>query len=170
VAASPPAPALAEPPHLSPGYAPAQQANSFDGAPADPDDGSFVGSSVSWPLEVDHAGSITSTDGVEDLDQSIQMVLLTVPGERLGRPDFGCRIWDLLFEPVTADLLDLVAQAVRESLARWEPRIAVDDVKPAVDSDDPALIRIAISYRVRETNDRRYLVYPFYVMPHEPEA
>ena len=56
------------------------------------------------------------------------MVLLTAPGERLMRPQFGCRIWDLLFEPVNANLLGLMAQAVRDALAQWEPRIEVEDV------------------------------------------
>ena len=78
-------------------------------------DGSFVGRGFSWPLEVDHTGSIKLTDGADDLDRSIRMVLLTAPGERLMRPDFGCRIWDLLFEPVTANLLGLMAQAVRDA-------------------------------------------------------
>jgi uncharacterized protein len=118
----------------------------------------------------DDTGSIKLTDGAEDLDRSIRMVLLTAPGERRMRPDFGCRISDLLVEPVTAQLLGLIAEAVRDSLARWEPRIAVDDVQSAVDPDDSTLIRMTISYRVRATNDRRNLVYPFYVIPHEPEA
>jgi hypothetical protein len=132
-------------------------------------DGSFVGRGFSWPLEVDHTGSIKLTAGVPDLDRSIRVVLLTAPGERLMRPDFGCRIWDLLFEPVTANLLGLIAEAVRDALARWEPRIVVEEVTPSADADDSALIRINISYRVRATNDRRNLVYPFYVIPHEPE-
>ena len=133
-------------------------------------DGSVIGRGFSWLLEIDHTGSIKLTDEVEDLDRSIRMVLLTAPGERLMRPDFGCRIWDLLFEPVTGNLLGLIAEAVRDALARWEPRIVVDDVQSVIDADDSALIRITISYRVRVTNDRRNLVYPFYVIPHEPEA
>ena len=133
-------------------------------------DGSFVGRGFGWPLGVDHTGSIRLSDGASELDRSIALVLMTAPGERLMRPQFGCRIWDLLFEPVTGNLLGLIAEAVRDSLARWEPRILVDDVAPMVDPDDSALIRITISYRVRVTNDRRNLVYPFYVIPHEPET
>ncbi|MFL6162098.1 MAG: GPW/gp25 family protein [Jatrophihabitantaceae bacterium] len=132
-------------------------------------DGSFVGRGFSWPMEVDHTGSLRLTDGADDLDRSIRVVLLTAPGERLMRPDFGCRIWDLLFEPVTPNLLGLIAEAVRDALARWEPRIVVEDVQPSPDPDDSALIRISISYQIRATNDHRNLVYPFYVIPHEPE-
>ncbi len=133
-------------------------------------DGTFVGRGFSWPMEVDHTGSIRLTDGANDLDHAIRMVLLTAPGERLMRPEFGCRIWDLLFEPVTPNLLGLIAEAVRDALAQWEPRIVVSDVVPVADSDDAALIRITISYQVRATNDRRNLVYPFYVIPHEAET
>jgi uncharacterized protein len=132
-------------------------------------DGTFIGRGLSWPLEVDHTGSIRLTDGADELDRSIRVVLLTAPGERLMRPDFGCRIWDLLFEPVTPNLLGLIAEAVRDALARWEPRVVVEDVQPTPDPDDAALIRIVITYQIRATNDRRNLVYPFYVIPHEPE-
>lgn len=132
-------------------------------------DSSFIGRGFGWPLGVDHTGAIALSDGVADLDSSIELVLMTAPGERLMRPQFGCRIWDLLFEPVTGNLLGLIAEAVRDALAQWEPRIVVDEVKPEPDPDNHALVRIQVSYRVRSTNDRRNLVYPFYVIPHDAE-
>jgi phage baseplate assembly protein W len=95
------------------------------------------------------------------------VVLATAPGERVMRPEFGCRIWDLLFEPVTANLIGLMAQAVREALAQWEPRVEVDQVEPVPDPRDSALVQITVAYRVKATNDRRNLVFPFYVIPHE---
>lgn len=127
----------------------------------------FVGRGFSWPLRVDHTGSIRLTQGVADLDDAIRVVLMTAPGERLMRPQFGCRVWDLLFEPVNANLIGLIAEAVRDALAQWEPRIEVEDVRPVQDDDDAALVQITISYRVKATNDRRNLVYPFYVIPRE---
>lgn len=133
-------------------------------------DASFIGRGFSWPMEVDHTGSIRLTDGVPDLDRSIRIVLMTAPGERVMRPQFGCRIWELLFEPVTANLLGLIAVAVRDALAQWEPRVTVEDVVPTPDPDDPSLVRIAVSYTVRDTNDKRNLVYPFYVIPHDAES
>lgn len=133
-------------------------------------DASFVGRGFAWPMRVDHTGSIKLTDSADDLDNSIRIVLVTAPGERLMRPQFGCRIWELLFEPVTPNLLGLIAEAVRDALAQWEPRIEVDAVTPVPDENDGALVRVHIDYRVRDTNDRRNLVYPFYVIPHDSEA
>jgi uncharacterized protein len=132
-------------------------------------DASFIGRGFSWPMGVDHTGSIALTDGPDDLDRSIRIVLLTAPGERVMRPEFGCKIWDLLFEPITPNLLGLITVAVRDAIARWEPRVMVEDVVPVVDENDGALVRIHVTYRVRTTNDRRNLVYPFYVIPHDSE-
>jgi uncharacterized protein len=130
-------------------------------------DATFIGRGFYWPLQVDHTGSIRMTDGAPDLDRSMAVILATAPGERVMRPDFGCKIWDLLFEPVTANLLGLMAQCVREALAQWEPRAEVEDVRTLPDANDPTLVSIHVTYRVKATNDRRNLVYPFYVIPHE---
>ena len=130
-------------------------------------DASFVGRGFFWPMEVDHTGSIRLTDGAADIDAAMAVVLATAPGERVMRPDFGCRIWDLLFEPVTANLLGLMAQAVRDALTQWEPRVIVETVDTVPDPRDSAVVSIRVGYRVKATNDRRNLVYPFYVIPHE---
>lgn len=132
-------------------------------------DASFVGSGFYWPLQVDHTGSIRMTDGASDLDRSMAVVLATAPGERLMRPEFGCRIWELMFEPVTPNLLGLMAEAVRDALAQWEPRVVVENVDTRPSADDAALVTITVTYRVKATNDRRNLVYPFYLIPHEED-
>lgn len=130
-------------------------------------DATFIGRGFFWPLQVDHTGSIRMTNGAPDLDRSMAVVLSTAPGERVMRPEFGCKIWDLVFEPVTANLLGLMAQVVREALAQWEPRVHVEDVQAVPAANDPTLVTIHVTYRVKATNDRRNLVYPFYVIPHE---
>ncbi|HEY3737412.1 MAG TPA: GPW/gp25 family protein [Jatrophihabitans sp.] len=131
--------------------------------------GDFIGRGFRWPMGVDHTGSIALTNGPDDLDRSLALVLMTAPGERLMRPQFGCQIWDLLFEPVTANLLGLMNEMVRQALAQWEPRVVVTDVQSVPNPDDHGTIRIAIGYTVRATNDRRNLVFPFYLIPHDAE-
>jgi hypothetical protein len=135
-----------------------------DGSIADP---AFIGRGITFPMGVDHTGSIGLTSGPEDLDRSIRVVLATAPGERVMRPQFGCRIWELLFEPINANTLGLMAQAVREAVAQWEPRVELEEVHVNPDDREHALVRIGVTYRVRTTNDRRNLVFPFYVIPRE---
>jgi phage baseplate assembly protein W len=60
-----------------------------------------------------------------------------------------------------------MAQAVRDALVQWEPRVEVERVDPVPDPRDAALVTITIGYRIKATNDRRNLVFPFYVIPHE---
>jgi phage baseplate assembly protein W len=127
----------------------------------------FIGRGLAWPMRVDSSGSIGLTNGVADLDSSVLMILMTAPGERLMRPEFGCRIHELVFEPLNANTLGLMKHAVRQAVTQWEPRITVEDVDAQADADVPGLVHLRLGYRVRATNDRRNLVHPFYLIPHE---
>lgn len=130
---------------------------------------SFVGRGFGWPLAVDHTGSIALTSGADDVERSLRIVLATAPGERVMRPRFGCRIWDMVFEPVTESLLGGIAEAVRDAVAQWEPRVDVTGVDVTADPDDAALVLIVVRYAIKATNDERNLVYPFYVIPRGAE-
>jgi phage baseplate assembly protein W len=136
---------------------------------AQDDPNMFIGRGFAFPMRVDHTGSIAMVGGPADIDRSIVMILATAKGERLMRPQFGCTIWDQLFDPINANTLGRMAEAVRESLAQWEPRVIVEKVDVRPDVDHNGKVAIDITYRVKVTNDRRNLVYPFYVIPREGE-
>jgi len=61
-------------------------------------------------------------------------------------------------------------EAVREAVGRWEPRVTLDDVRVLADEREAGKVAIHVDYTVRTTNDRRNLVYPFYVIPREEES
>jgi phage baseplate assembly protein W len=128
---------------------------------------SHIGRGVSFPLRVDASGSIAFDEGHADVEKAIRVILSTAVGERPMRPAFGCRIWDQLFEPINANTLGLMEDAVHEALSRWEPRIQVDGVDVDPDPSGQGAVTIRIAYRLRETNDRRNLVHPFYLIPGE---
>ena len=102
-----------------------------------------------------------------EVQESIRLVLGTSPGERPMRPEFGCRIHDHVFAPVTATTAGVLAFEVRESLEQWEPRITVDDVTVSYDADDRAVVYLDIEYRINDTNSTRNLVFPFYTIPND---
>jgi phage baseplate assembly protein W len=129
----------------------------------------FLGKGFLFPMGVDQSGSIALGTSGPGIDAALRMILLTAPGERLMRPQFGCRIWDLLFEPINANTLGLMGEAVRDAIAQWEPRVDVEDVELEPDEGSTGRVVIRVTYRVRATNDRRNLVYPFYVIPRETE-
>lgn len=129
----------------------------------------FIGRGITFPMRVDQSGSIAMGSGPDDIDASLRVVLLTAPGERVMRPQFGCRIWDLVFEPINANTLGLMAEAVRDAASQWEPRIELDEVEVTPDPERQGTVLIDIRYRVKATNDVRNLVHPFYVIPREGE-
>ena len=145
-----------------------RQLSSREVVPAS-DTASFIGRGLVWPMGVDHTGAIALTRTADDIDRSIRVVLATAPGERVMRPDFGCAIWDQLFEPITDNLFGLMRAAVLESVSRWEPRVTISDVVVSADPDDVTRVQIRVSYIVKATNDARNLVYPFYVIPREED-
>jgi phage baseplate assembly protein W len=126
----------------------------------------FIGAGWGFPTTISTAGSVRLFSGAEEIDAAIRMILSTVPGERVMRPEFGCSMWEQLFEPVSASTLGLVEQAVREALDRWEPRIDLERVT-AVGDRATGTVQIDLSYRIRATNDSRNLVFPFYAIPIE---
>jgi uncharacterized protein len=128
----------------------------------------FVGSGwAAFPMRTDATGAIALVSRDQEIEEAMRLVLATAPGERPMRPEFGCGIHDYVFAPADATTAGLIAYAVRASLLRWEPRVDVKDVEVAPDPDDPATLLIDIKYSIRDTNDPRNLVFPFYVIPAE---
>jgi phage baseplate assembly protein W len=123
----------------------------------------FLGIGWSFPVKLDADGRVAQAQEEAKIHQAIELILRTATGERTMRPDFGCGIHDLIFDAVSDDLLGRVLGEVSSALARWEPRIDVLDVQAQPDRDDPIRLLIQIDYRVRSTNSRFNLVFPFYV-------
>ncbi len=127
----------------------------------------FIGSGLAYPMRVSATGGIALVSRDEEIVESMRLILGTSPGERPMRPDFGCPIHDHIFAPADATTAGMIAFEVRNALDRWEPRIEVIDVVVTRDDAQSTLLYIDISYAVRDTNDPRNLVFPFYVIPDE---
>lgn len=128
---------------------------------------SLIGRGIAFfPFERHPDGAVALTRG-DDVGESIRMIIMTAPGERVMRPEFGCAIWDHMFAPINAATLGQMAHAVRGALARWEPRIDVDEVRVSPHPTSPSQVDISIDYTISTSNDSRNLVFPFYVLPEE---
>jgi len=122
----------------------------------------FLGVGLGFPLRFDGSGAIVTAHYEESVRQSVWIILGTAKGERVMRPEFGCGIYDLVFEVNSASTAGKIAQAVREALLLQEPRIDLRDVQVEPQSDGATLL-IRIEYQVRATNNVFNLVYPFYL-------
>jgi phage baseplate assembly protein W len=130
----------------------------------------FIGAGWNFPLQVDATSGIALATQVRDIEQAIELILRTAPGERPMRPEFGCRIQDHVFSLTNEATAAAVANDVRAALEQWEPRIDVEDVRVAFDREEFGTFYIDVGYRVRGDNDERNLVFPFYVIPDEPRV
>ncbi len=100
--------------------------------------------------------------GRELIRQSIWLILVTEPGERIMRPDFGCGLTRHIMKPNTAATRALIQRDVEAALRAWEPRISLSEVT-VLPSDDPAMVHITIKYRHVVDESPDILVYPFYL-------
>lgn len=129
----------------------------------------FIGAGWNFPVCLDATNSIALATQSRDIEQAIELILRTAPGERPMRPEFGCRIQDHLFSLTNDATAAAIANDVRAALEQWEPRIDVDDVRVYPGRGDQGAFYVDVHYRIRGDNDDRNLVFPFYVIPDEPE-
>lgn len=123
----------------------------------------FLGSGLNFPLRTDARGQVALVSGAEDVEQSIRIILGTRPGERVMRPNFGCRAQELLFEPRSAATASLMQEYIHQALRMWEPRIEVRSVNVNFDDSNPGALLAEIEYSIKATHDTRSIVYPFYI-------
>lgn len=122
----------------------------------------LLGRGWSFPVTALAAGRIAFADGPEKVAQSIQLILVTEPGERVMRPSFGCGLRRYLMSPNSNATRALIRLDVERALTQFEPRIQLREVR--VDpGDDPALVLISIAYvHVRDQRPGN-MVFPFFL-------
>jgi uncharacterized protein len=123
-----------------------------------------LGQGWAFPLRVNVQGRVQLSGLVQNIEESIQIILRTQLGERVYRPDFGSRLSELVFAPMNTQTLLLLRLHVQEALTRWEPRIVLDDVRTEPDPGQ-GYVDIVVEYHPKDSPDSRSLVYPFYLLP-----
>ena len=127
----------------------------------------IIGSGLVFPPRFAPQGGLALITGVEELEQAIDIILMTSPGQRVMRPTFGSRLHELIFAPNNLETAVQATTYVKEALSMWEPRIKLLDVQARSDTQHDGRLLIDIQYEIKATHDRRSLVYPFYLIPEE---
>lgn len=127
----------------------------------------IVGTGWAFPPKIGPQGGVAMASNFNEIEQAIKIVLLTPPGQRVMRPQFGCRIHELVFAPMNRETFAQAVRYVEDALEMWEPRITVVDVAVTPDQNEHGRLFIDIQYQLRATSDKRSLVFPFYLIPEE---
>jgi phage baseplate assembly protein W len=77
-------------------------------------------------------------------------------------PGYGCNLEELLFKPLNLTLKTYITDLIKTAILYHEPRIDVDKIRIEPSDDNDGLLLINIDYRVRVTNSRKNMVFPFY--------
>src|SRR5262249_3700538 len=132
-------------------------------------DRDFLGKGLRFPVSVNLNGGVSSSQLEENVRQSIFIILGTAPGERINRPMFGCQIHDLMFapnNPVTSARAEIYCE---EAIYKFEPRIEKIVCRAPATPDEPNRLDIRIEYVIAGKNDKRNLVFPFYLRNKDEE-
>ena len=128
---------------------------------------SFLGTGWSFPPVFDvETGGVDMVSDVEDINQSLQILLSTSLGERVLQPDYGCNLNDYMFESLSSDLIGTIKHHVENSILFYEPRIVAEKVEvTSADSFDlfEGKFTISVEYFIPKTNSRYNYVYDYYL-------
>jgi phage baseplate assembly protein W len=109
------------------------------------------------------SASLSESEGIEHVKESIRQILGTPIGSRVMRRDFGSRLRQIVFEPNDSTLDTLIEHYVREAIERWEKRVIVGPVTVIHAEREAGKVEIGVQFRIIQTNVVGNLVYPFYL-------
>ncbi len=138
------------------------------GATPTPQAGGRLGRGLRFPPLLPLPPGFAWVSEAEAVEQAIRTLLLTEPGERLRRPDYGVGLRRWLFSANTLELRTQITRAIEDALERHEPRIRLLEVVVSSEGGQPTVLLIAIHYEIRSLPGPRNLVFPFYLQEGAP--
>lgn len=123
----------------------------------------FLGTGWRFPILPDEAGRLSYAVGEQSIEHCLRALLLTATGERVMRPDFGTRAQESVFAPGSVANLRELERSVADAVRNFEPRVDVDSVLAEADPADESRVTVSVAYRIRRTNTKANLVFPFYL-------
>lgn len=121
----------------------------------------FLGHGWSFPPELTENG-VQMSAYEHDIKESLHILFSTLPGERINRYDYGCRLRRYAFEPITTQTTVRMRNDIARSIVLFEPRITLEDVSFEAQPAKGVLL-IHLTYTVILTNNHNNMVYPFYL-------
>lgn len=123
----------------------------------------FLGTGWGFPPEFNtKTKSLVMLSNDEDIKSSLEILLSTKLGERIMQPKYGCNMDDLLFNPLSRTLKTYVSELIRTAILYHEPRVDVEKIDISKGDDLTGELLIILDFKIRATNSRINMVYPFY--------
>jgi hypothetical protein len=106
--------------------------------------------------------SVAMVTAEDDIRESLQILLATIPGERTMLPGYGCLLHQHVFDLLGETLYTEIKGWIEHAVLHFEPRINLENVSFAEDANEGQLL-IELEYTIIQTNTRSNMVIPFYL-------
>ena len=104
---------------------------------------------LDFPFHFDRRGRTATTDDNDHIRDLLEQILLTGPGERVNRPDFGSGLLQMVFAPNSPEIAATIQFAAQAAIQRWMgDLVSVQNLE--ITSQDSAL-RVTVQYTVKAT-------------------
>jgi phage baseplate assembly protein W len=124
---------------------------------------SFLGVGWAFPPEFNKGtNSVKIVSESHDIQESLNILLSTFPGERVMQPTYGCELRTMVFETINESTVTALKDIIERAILFFEPRITLDEIHLETNAIEDGLLTIVLEYTVRATNTRSNMVYPFY--------
>jgi uncharacterized protein len=108
---------------------------------------------VAFPYQFDGRGRTAEADQTAHIRDLIEQVLFTAPGERLNRPEFGCGLLQLVFEPNSAELATATQFLVQGALQ--QPLGDLIQINSVAVTAENSQLTVRIEYVIRESQQQQ---------------
>jgi phage baseplate assembly protein W len=92
---------------------------------------------------------VVMAEGVDDVQQSLRILFSTEPGERIMRENYGCALYDVMFENVNSSLTGEIETRILDAVLRYEPRANPTEIRVYQSSETSSKISIEVRYCLR---------------------
>lgn len=124
----------------------------------------FLGHGWAFPPAFDPRGrAVRMVSQVQDVEESLRLLMSTAPGERVMQPNYGCGLHKLVFEVINESTLTEMRSLIEKAVIFFEPRVTLEAVDFEFDEPLQGTLLIHLNYTVRSTNSRHNMVYPLYL-------
>ncbi|MBC7913227.1 MAG: GPW/gp25 family protein [Pyrinomonadaceae bacterium] len=124
---------------------------------------SFLGTGWSFPVTFDRENNeVVLVSDIEDIQQSLFIILNTTPGERIMQPEFGCNLKQLVFEIIDSSFFAKLDHLIYQAILNFEPRVKYLASQVLNRDEHNGVLIISIDFMLISTNSRHNIVFPFY--------
>ncbi len=115
---------------------------------------SIYGNGWHFPIVFNYSKGVKMTAGYNNIRQSLQILLSTLPGERVMEPEYGCDLQQFLFENIDDGLINRIKSTLEDAITVYEKRVTIMDINVDETPNQANTLLVAIHYLIKNTHEQ----------------